>query len=236
MPIEMMIRRLRVNSRLSDDDVAALRSLRVQVKEFPEEALVVREGERATHCCVILRGFAYRAKVAENGKRQILSFHPAGDMPDLQGLYLDRMDHDLVTLSRAHIGFIEHRAIHQLIQVRPSIVQALWRETLVDAAVFREWIVSLGTRTAAGRMAHLIAELRQRLTAIGLAAEDEFEFPITQSRLAEALGLSAVHVNRVLQSFRAAGVLDIQKNMVKLSDIEKLVEIGGFNDTYLHQQ
>jgi CRP-like cAMP-binding protein len=236
MPSEMMIRRLRVNSKLSEDDAAALRSLRAQVKEFPEETVVVREGERATHCCVILRGFAYRAKVAENGKRQILSFHPAGDMPDLQGLFLDRMDHDLVTLSRARLGFVEQRAIHQLIGARASIGQALWRETLVDAAVYREWIVSLGTRTAAGRMAHLFAELRHRLTAMGLTTDDEFEFPITQSKLAEALGLSAVHVNRVLQSLRAEGVLDIQKNMVKLRDIEKLVNIGGFNGAYLHVQ
>jgi CRP-like cAMP-binding protein len=236
MPSDMMIRRLRVHSKLSEDDVSALRALHAQVKEFPQEAVIVCEGQRATHCCVILSGFAYRAKVAENGKRQILSFHPAGDMPDLQGLFLDRMDHDLVTLSRARIGFIEHRSIHRLIEARPSIAQALWRETLVDAAVFREWIVSLGTRTAAGRMAHLVAELRQRLTAVGLTADDEFEFPITQSRLAEALGLSAVHVNRVLQSLRAEGVLDIQKNLVKLRDIEKMVEIGGFNNVYLHQQ
>jgi CRP-like cAMP-binding protein len=236
MPSEMMIRRLRVNSKLSEDDAAALRSLRAQIKELPEETVIVREGERATRCCVILRGFAYRAKVAENGKRQILSFHPAGDMPDLQGLFLDRMDHDLVTLSRARLGFIEQRAIHQLIDARPSIARALWRETLVDAAVYREWIVSLGTRMAAGRIAHLIAELRQRMTAIGLTADNEFEFPITQSRLAEALGLSVVHVNRVLQSLRAEGVLDIQKNVVKLRDIEKLLQIGGFNDVYLHQR
>jgi CRP-like cAMP-binding protein len=236
MPTEMMTRRLRVHSKLSGDDEAALRSLPAQIKELPEETVFVREGERATHCCVIMSGFAYRAKVAENGKRQILSFHPAGDMPDLQGLFLERMDHDLVTLSRARVGFIGHRSIQQLIATRPSIMQALWRETLVDAAVFREWIVSLGTRTAAGRMAHLIAELRRRLTAIGIEADDEFEFPITQSKLAEALGLSAVHVNRVLQALRAEGVLDIQKNMVKLRDIEKLAEIAGFNDVYLHQQ
>ncbi|MGY3618397.1 Crp/Fnr family transcriptional regulator [Bradyrhizobium sp. USDA 10063] len=236
MPSEMMIRKLRVHSKLSDDDAAALRSLSAHVKEFEEETVVVGDGERATRCCVIMSGFAYRAKVAENGKRQILSFHPAGDMPDLQGLFLDRRDHDLVTLSRARIGFIEHRSIHQLLETRPSIVEALWRETLVDAAVFREWIASLGTRTAAGRMAHLIAELRQRLTAIGIAADDEFEFPITQSKLAEALGLSAVHVNRVLQTFRAEGVLDIHKNTVKMRDIEKLVKIGGFNDVYLYQQ
>jgi CRP-like cAMP-binding protein len=236
MPSEMMIRRLRVHSKLSEDDVSALRSLRAHVKEFPEEALVIREGERATRCCVILSGIAYRAKVAESGRRQILSFHPAGDMPDLQGLYLDRLDHDLVTLSRANLGFIDHRAIHQLIEDRPSIAKALWRETLVDAAVFRAWIVNLGTRTAAGRMAHLIAELRQRLTAVGIDAAEEFEFPITQSKLAEALGLSVVHVNRVLQSFRAEGVLDIHRNKVKLRDIAKLVEIGGFDDVYLHQQ
>jgi CRP-like cAMP-binding protein len=236
MPSEMMIHRLRIHSKLSEDDVAALRALSTHVKEFPEGAVFVREGERATHCCVILSGFAYRAKVAENGKRQILSFHAAGDMPDLQGLYLDRMDHDLATLSRARVGFITHRSLHQLIETRPSIMQALWRETLVDAAIFRAWIVSLGTRTAAGRMAHLIAELRQRLTSIGLAADDEFEFPITQSKLAEALGLSAVHVNRVLQSFRAEGVLDIQKNSVKLRDIAKLVEIGGFDGVYLNRR
>src|SRR5689334_16571652 len=140
MPSEMMIRRLRINSKLSEDDAAALRSLSTHVKEYPEDTHVVREGERTTHCCVILSGFAYRAKVADDGKRQILSFHPAGDMPDLQGLFLERMDHDLVTLSRARLGFVEHRAIRQLIEARPSIAQALWRETLVDAAMFRAWI------------------------------------------------------------------------------------------------
>ncbi|MGY3619262.1 Crp/Fnr family transcriptional regulator [Bradyrhizobium sp. USDA 10063] len=236
MPGEMIIRRLRVHSKFNEDDAAVLCSVSSHVKEFSKKTVFVRQGERATHCCVILSGFAYRAKVTEKGKRQILSFHPVGDMPDLQGLYLDRMGHDLVTLSRARVGFIEHRSVKQLIEARPSIMQALWRETLVDAAVFRERIVRLGTGTAEGRMAHLIAELRQRLTAIGIEADDEFEFPITQSKLAEALGLSAVHVNRVLRSFRAQGVLDIQKNMVKLRNVEKLVEIGEFNDVYLHQQ
>lgn len=236
MPTEMLIRRLRVNSTISDEDATALRALPSSVKQFAEGTVFVREGDRPTHCCVIMNGFAFRAKITESGKRQILSFHPAGDMPDLHGLLLERMDHDLAALSAARVAFIEHRHINRLLEERPAIARALWRETLVDAAIFREWIVNLGTRSAASRMAHLIAELRLRLTAVGLAAEDEFEFPVTQSELAEALGISAVHVNRVIQSFRASGVLDIQRNKVTLKDIEQLSKIGGFNELYLHQQ
>jgi CRP-like cAMP-binding protein len=236
MPTEMMIRRLRVNSQISENDALALRGLPSLIREVPEGRVFVHEGDRPTQCCVIMSGFVFRSKMTENGRRQILSFHPAGDMPDLHGLLLERMDHDLTTLSDARLAFIEHRHINKLIEARPAIGRALWRETLVDGAVFRQWIVNLGTRTAPARMAHLVAELRQRLSAVGLAADNEFEFPITQSELAEALGLSSVHVNRVIQSFRAAGVLEIKGNRVRLKDIERLVGIGGFNELYLHQQ
>lgn len=236
MPTEMMIRRLRINSDISDDDASALRVLPSLIREVPEETVFVHENDRPTQCCVIMSGFAFRSKTTEDGKRQILSFHPAGDMPDLHGLLLERMDHDLTTLSDARIAFVEHRHINKLIEARPTIGRALWRETLVDAAIFRQWIVNLGTRSAPARLAHLVAELRHRLSSVGLAADDEFEFPITQAELAEALGLSSVHVNRVIQSFRVAGVLDIARNRVRLKDIERLVNIGGFNELYLHEQ
>lgn len=236
MPTAMMIRRLRVNTNLSDEDAAALQALPSKVQDLPEETIFVREGDRPTRCCVILSGFAFRSKVTEGGRRQILSFHPAGDMPDLHGLLLDRMDHDLVTLSEARVAFIEHRHINQLIEQRPHLARALWRETVVDASIFREWIVSLGTRDAPARMAHLMAELRARLSAVGLTADDQFDFPVTQSELADALGISAVHVNRVIQQFRASGVLNIQHSKVTFKDIEQLLKIGGFNDLYLHQQ
>jgi CRP-like cAMP-binding protein len=236
MPTEMMIRRLRVNSVVSDEDAAALRQLPSIIKEVAEETSLVREGDHPTKCIVVMSGFAFRSKLADSGKRQILSFHPAGDMPDLQGLLLDRMDHDLTTLSQAKVAFIDHRHINRLIEERPNLARALWRETLVDSAIFREWIVNLGTRDAAARLAHLLAELRTRLAAVGLVADDQFEFPVTQSDLAEALGLSTVHVNRVIQSFRAQGVLELKRNMIKLKDLERLSLIGGFNDHYLHQK
>ena len=236
MPIETMIRKLRLHSDLSADDVAALRSIVASTKKVAPDTVLLSEGEISAQCCVILSGFAYRSKVSEEGRRQILSFHIAGDMPDLQSLHLERMDHDLTTLSQVHLGFIAHDALDRIIAERAAVAAALWRETLVDAAMFREWIVSLGTRSASKRLAHLIAELRQRLSAMDLVVNEQFSFPITQSKLADALGLSVVHVNRVLQSFRVEGLLDIKNKVVTLGDIEQVVKLGGFDGAYLHQR
>ncbi|MVT71041.1 helix-turn-helix domain-containing protein [Bradyrhizobium pachyrhizi] len=215
-------RKLRLHSELPDENVAALRSIVSPVRVLPEDLVIVREGDLSTQCCVILSGFAYRSKVAENGKRQILSFHIAGDMPDLQGLPLKRMDHDLTTLWEARLGFIKHEALESVLEPRPTLARALWRETLVDALLFRQWIVNLGTRSTAGRMAYLIGELRQRLATMGLVVNEQFDFPITQSKLADALGLSIVHVNRVLQTFRTEGILDLKRRVVTLKDSKRL--------------
>ena len=229
MPIETMIRKLRQHSELPNEDIEALRSVVASVKSLPGDSPIVREGELSTQCCVILSGFAYRSKVSENGKRQILSFHIVGDMPDLHGLPLKRMDHDLTTLSEARLGFIDHNALERILATRPALARALWRESLVDAGLFRQWIVNLGTRSASGRMAYLIAELRQRLGAMGMVANEQFGFPITQSKLADALGLSVVHVNRILQGFRTEGILDLKRQVVTLGDFEKIVQLGGFD-------
>nr|WP_249803048.1 Crp/Fnr family transcriptional regulator [Bradyrhizobium sp. 21] len=226
---------MRSDTRLSDDDAGAIRSLPLRLVDVPAETPIVREGDHPSCACLLVTGFGCRSKVTETGKRQILSFHIPGDIPDLQSLFLKTMDHDLDTISPATLAFIDHTDLLKLIDARPSVARALWRETLIDAAVFREWIVNLGVRPASARLAHLLAELRQRLNAVGLVAEDEFRFPITQSQLAEALGLSAVHVNRVLQAFRTEGILDVRKNTVTLLDIERVVAAGGFDPSYLHQ-
>lgn len=233
-PTEILTRRLRVDANLSEDDAKALKSLPIQVKNVDADTNIVREGDRPSVCCVIIKGFACRSKVASTGRRQILSFHIAGDIPDLQSLFLKKMDHDLATISPATLGFVEHSALDRLIGTNPSIARALWRETLIDAAIFREWIVNVGVRPASARMAHLLAELRERMAAVGLANGQEFEFPITQTELGEALGLSAVHVNRVLQAFRAEHVLDLQRNKVRIANVEKVIETSGFDSSYLY--
>lgn len=230
-----LVRKLRNATELSEDDIKAIEALPVAMKAVDAETHIVFEGDSPSACCLIMSGFAYRAKVTETGKRQILSFHIPGDLPDLQSLLLKTMDHDLVTISAATLGFIDHDDIARLIDTRPAVARALWRETLVDSAIFRERVLNLGVRSASARMAHLLAELRQRLAEVGLVDDNEYQFPITQSDLADALGLSTVHVNRVLQEFRSQRVLDIRKNLVKLIDVDKVVAAGEFDPAYLHQ-
>ncbi|WP_347339686.1 Crp/Fnr family transcriptional regulator [Bradyrhizobium aeschynomenes] len=234
--LALLIRRLRSATQLGEDDIAAVRALPLQVKAVEPETPIALEGDRPHACCIIVNGFAYRSKLTESGKRQILSFHIPGDIPDLQSLVLKTMDHDLVTISAATLAFIDHADLSRLIDTHAAVARALWRETMVDAAMFRERILNLGVRSASARMAHLLVELRQRLAEVGLVEIDdkEYRFPITQSALADALGLSTVHVNRVLQEFRSQRVLDIRKNLVKLIDVEKVVAAGEFDPAYLH--
>jgi len=232
---EAMIRKLRNNTNLDADDIEAIRALPVQIKQLPANTAVVREGDKPSQSCLMIDGYSVRAKTANEGRRQILSIHIAGDIPDLQSLYLHVMDHDFKTLSACTVAFISHDSLRALTRSRPLIAEALWRETLVDAAIFREWIVNVGRRQAPQRLAHLILEMRQRLAAIGRVGDGHYELPMTQNDLADALGLTPVHVNRVLQMLRADGLMDIRRNVVTLGDAEKLMEIGDFDDLYLHQ-
>jgi CRP-like cAMP-binding protein len=220
---------------LDTEDVRAIERLTVMVREIPAHSPIVREGERPAHCCLLVDGFACGSKTVDGSKRQILSIHVPGEIPDLQTLHLHVMDYDLTTLSRSTVGFIPHEALRALTRERPSIAEALRRETLIDAAVFREWIVNVGRRSAVNRLAHLLAEIGRRLQAMGLAAGDRFELPMTQADIADALGLTPVHVNRVIQELRRAGLLELRKRSVTLPRLARLQELGDFDDLYLHQ-
>jgi CRP-like cAMP-binding protein len=232
---ERLMRKLRLSTALGPVDIEAVERLPMTMRELPAQGAIVREGERPTQCCLVIEGYACRSKTTDSGKRQILSIHIAGDIPDLQSLHLHVMDHDLTTLSRCTVAFIPHDALRVLTRERPRVAEALWRETLIDAAVFREWIVNVGRRSAASRMAHLLAEISKRLEAIGLAEGDRFELPMTQIDLADALGLSSVHVNRVIQELRRAGILDMRKHAVALRDLPRLKQLADFDALYLHQ-
>ena len=232
----MLVRKLQASNRLNDDDIAAIERLPITVKHVAAHESIIREGEKTEQCCLLLDGFACRSKTTDEGKRQILSIHIAGDMPDLQSLHLEIMDHDITTLSKCAVGFASHQSIRDLTHERPRVADALWRETLVDASVFREWIVNVGRRSASKRMAHLIAELRARLSVLGLSTADTFELPMTQIDLADALGLTPVHVNRVVQELRRSGLIKLSKHVVSLADAERLMQLGDFDNTYLHQE
>jgi CRP-like cAMP-binding protein len=230
-----LIRRLRTASGVSEDDIRAIQALPITVKEYPAERAIVSDGQRATECCLIVRGFCARSKTTSEGRRQILSLHIPGEIPDLMCLHLQVMDHDLSTLTQCRLGFINHDTLRLLYRRQPNLADIFWRDTLIDAAMFREWIVNVGQRPAPARLAHVIVELRERLKLIGRVEGSSFEMPLTQEQVGEALGITAVHANRVIKQLRQDGITEFARGRVTILDEDKLMELAGFDGRYLHQ-
>jgi CRP-like cAMP-binding protein len=229
-----LIVKLETIAPVSDEERHAILGLAMTVRDLREDQDIVRDQDRPSQCCLILQGFTCRYKLLPGGKRQIFSFHIPGDIPDLQSLHLEVMDHNLGTLVPSKVAFIPHEAIRKFIRAHPRIGDIFWRDTLIDAAVFREWIANVGRREAYQRIAHLLCELYVRLKAIGLANGRTYALPITQAELADATGLSTVHVNRSLQKLRGDGLIRSAKRSVVIEDWDGLRAAGEFDPTYLH--
>ncbi|MEA3071404.1 MAG: hypothetical protein QOD29_2850, partial [Alphaproteobacteria bacterium] len=187
-----LLRKLESVASLSPEEKAAILDLPITVRQMRADHDLVRERDRPTQCCLVLDGWLCRYKILETGARQIFSFHIAGDIPDLQSLHLRVMDHNLGSLVQSTVAFIPHESVRNLAKDFPHICNVLWRDTLIDAAIFREWMVGMGRRDAPARIAHLLCELFVKLRAVGLTKDHSCHFPITQSVLGDALGLSTV--------------------------------------------
>jgi CRP-like cAMP-binding protein len=229
-----LIRKLETIVDLSTEEKEALLGLPLTIKTLGQDQDIVRDGDRPFECCLLVEGFACRYKLLADGRRQIMSFHIPGDIPDLQSLHLKVMDHSLGTLVRCKVAFIHHDAVRDLTRRCPRIADALWRDTLIDAAVFREWMIGMGRRSAYTRIAHLLCELLVRLRSVGLANGHDIEMPITQAELGDSLGLSTVHVNRVLQELRGDGLITLRGRFLSVQDWPALKQAGEFDPTYLH--
>ena len=235
MVLAALLRRLNTVSGLDDADIAAIRALPINVRHWEAGRTIVSDGERPTDCCLVIEGFCVRAKTILDGQRQILSIHIPGEIPDLQSLHLHRMDHDLIAVAPSTLGFISHTSMRALTRTNPNIAEVLWRDTLIDSAIFREWIVNVGQRPAASRLAHTVVELRRRLAVIGREAGDTFEMPLTQEQISEALGITPVHANRIIRQLRDDGIVDINRGRVTVLNEAKLADLAQFDDRYLHQ-
>ena len=233
-PIDRVIRRLESRSALEENDRAALRALPFHYKTLDAAAYMVREGEKPEMCMILLTGFAYRHKVTGDGARQILSVHMPGEFLDLQNSFLEVADHNVQALSRCEIASIAVPALQRLASDHPRIARAMWIDTLVDAAVFREWIVNVGRRDSITRIAHLLCEFALRLRAAGLGDENGYSLPMTQEQVADATGLTPVHVNRILQELGRRGLIDRQKRLITIMNWDSMRQIGDFSSRYLH--
>jgi CRP-like cAMP-binding protein len=233
-PLAPLLRKLEFHGALGDSDRQALLSLPAIPKTVDAHGYIVREGDRTTHSCLLRSGFAYRHKIVANGARQILAIHMAGDMVDLQNSLLGSADHNVQALTRCELTFIPREALVQIAFARPAVGEAMWKETLVDGSIFREWIANVGRRDARARLAHLLCEFALRLEAAGLGRHNNYTLPMTQEQLGDCTGLTAVHVNRTLQSLGQDGIISRTKRAVTVEDWDRLAEAGDFNSAYLH--
>ncbi|MEE7446665.1 Crp/Fnr family transcriptional regulator [Methylobacterium radiotolerans] len=219
---------------ITRDERAALLALPMQVAQFDAAQDIVREGDRPSRCFALLEGFACASKTSQAGKRQVMAYYVAGDIPDLQSLHLRVLDNSVSTVSPCRVGFVQHEALRTLFRAHPGLVEAFWRSTLIDAAVVREGMLNIGRREAYARMAHLFCELVTRLDAVGLVLDRTCELPMTQSELADALGITPVHVNRTLRDLKAAELVTLSGRRLSVLDWDGLKTAAEFDPAYLH--
>lgn len=232
-----LIRKLELFTRLSNEDKTALsRLVNARVRQFNPREDIIREGDAPKDVYIFLSGWACRYKQMEDGRRQIIAFFLPGDICDMNVFILREMDHSISTITPVTLAEVSRETFDELTVDHPRVTQAFWWESLVDAAVQREWTVNLGQRTAAERIAHLICELFLRLHSIGLARANTCEWPITQIELADTTGMSSVHVSRTINELRNLGLIVLRDRQLTVSDLPGLMRLAMFNSNYLHLQ
>ena len=213
---------------------SALSDVPVQQVDVRADEDILHEGYRPSRCFMVVEGLTSISQMVEGGRRQITSFHIPGDMPDLHGLHLDVMDCDMWAVTDCRLGFVEHGAVRHLCAAQPRIAAALWRFTVVDAAIYRQWVTNLGQRPAINRLAHFFCEMMLRMDAIGRAEHMTCALPITQADLSDASRLPAVHVNRTLQELRDMGLITFARWSLTIHDWDSLALLADFRPDYLH--
>jgi CRP-like cAMP-binding protein len=229
-----LITQLSAISHLSEHDKSVLAGLPFRIKTVAKQTDIISEGERPTESCFVLEGLLCRYKLLGRAKRQILSFHLAGDLPDLQSLHLECMDHSLGALTPARIALVPHEELRRVCMAEPSFAAVLARHAAIDGSIFREWIGNIGRRDGLSRVAHLFCEFYVRMRVLGLASDGALSLPLTQAELGDATGLSPVHMNRVMQQLRAAGLIASRGHIHTVRDWDELRRVGEFNAGYLH--
>lgn len=219
---------------LSPEELEAVRTLPSSLRMLGPDEYIRHCGDRPSDCFVVVDGIVSSSRPIEGNKRQIMSFYVPGDMPDIRTMHLGRIDCDVISMSPARIALIRHEDLRRLCAESPRIAAAFWRSTLLVGAVYREWIVNIGHRSALSRLAHLLCEMMTRLEAAGQSKDKFCDLPLTQIHLSQATGLSAVHVNRSLQELRKRGFLVFANGKLGIPDWDGLVELAYFKPDYLY--
>jgi CRP-like cAMP-binding protein len=219
---------------LSTQERDAVLALPFHRRSFRRGDDIVHEGERSSQCAVVLSGMVARYKLLPDDRRQILAFSFAGDLPDLQVLHLERQDHAMMAIGPCELAFVARRDLLRLSSSRPRIADALWRETLIETSISREWMARIGRRDGFARVAHLACEIVARLAAAGLSDGRSASFPPSQAEIGDALGLTPIYVNQILKQLRVTGLMAVLSRRIDILDPEALARAADFDPSYLH--
>lgn len=231
--LDAFIRRLRLHSVIPNSDADDLRALPRKILKLRNNSQLVREGDRTDHCLVLVKGFMHRHRYTEDGHRQILAIYVPGDPVDFDHLFLPEADDGLQVVRDSVLASIGQNDLRRLMAARPAVAEAITRALMVDASIFREWTLNVGRRDARTRIAHLLCEVSARLEAQDFDFES-IPLPLTQDQIADATGLTAIHVNRTLKALSSEKWIERRGAMVMLPDPNALRDLAGFDARYLH--
>ncbi|NYD89927.1 Crp/Fnr family transcriptional regulator [Sphingomonas melonis] len=220
--------------RMTPEERRVLEDSATSVKHYPARHHLVRRGEPVDTSMMLIEGYVTRYMDDREGYRQLVSVHIPGDFVDLHGFPTGRLDHDVGTLGPVKMALFDHQTLVGITERHPSLTRFLWFATLIDAAMHREWIFRLGRLGAEGRLAHFFCELYARLEMVGLARDGQFDLPLTQPDLAEACGLTGVHVNRTLRTLRERNLLTFKSGRVEILNHAGLCAAAEFASDYLY--
>ncbi len=232
--IDKLLLRLSARDQLSDEEKQALRWAASDTREVPARQTLIRADVELNASILLLEGFMCRYKDLRDGSRQITQLHVPGDFVDLHSFTLKRLDHHVMAITPCRVAAFPHERLEAITAKFPHLTRLLWFATNVDASCHREWALSLGRRTSLERIAHIFCELYFRLRAVGLTDGYSYEFPLTQTELSEAKGITPVHVNRTLRELREQGLVDFRKGRVHLQNLDALIRIADFSPDYLY--
>lgn len=225
--------RNRRRNELSVEDLEALEASVHIVKDVPARHSLAVSKQPIGVSTYLIEGFICRYMDDQEGRRQLVAVHVAGDFVDLHGYPLKRLDHDVATLGPCRIAHVRHEALDQLVRDRPNLTKLLWFSTLLDAAMHREWIFRLGRLDAVARVGHFFCEIEAKLRAVGLSDGKAFSCQLTQSDIGEACGMTSVHINRMLKELRERGLMRMQRGQITINDLKGLRQLSDFDPSYL---
>lgn len=233
-PLQLWLRKLELHAPLSEADRAAVLALPYRLRTVEAGTYLTREGDQPTICAILVSGLAYRQKITGDGHRQIVAIHIPGEALDLQHLFLDVADHNVQMLTHGEVAVVQRGQLQDLVRSSAGLSNAIMAGILVEASIFREWVLNVGRRDARTRLAHLLCEFAVRMRAQDLADGTGYELQITQEQLADAVGLTPVHVNRTLKTLQADGLITRSKRTISFPSWERMRDVADFNQRYLH--